>query len=161
MRFINPPGVIYLMRHGEKPTSAADHNLSPAGIARADQLSGYVPTLLEGRPLDYIFAAEDSKVSDRPVETATPLASALGLPINQSFANHDYRSLAKTILSTEIYAGKTILIVWHHGRIPALCGALGAKESPGKWPGTAFNLVWKLTYGPDGRASVQQITEPF
>jgi phosphohistidine phosphatase SixA len=158
---LNPPQVIYLMRHGEKPTSAADRNLSPAGIARADQLPGYVPTLLEGRPLDYVFAAEDSKDSDRSVETATPLADALGLPINQSFANDDYRSLAKAILSNETYAGKTILIVWHHTRIPALCGALGAINIPEKWPETEFNLVWKLTYGPDGRASVQQITEPF
>src|ERR1700754_2948898 len=133
----NPPQVIYLMRHGEKPTSAKDPNLAPAGVARADKLPGYIPTLLGGQPLDYIFAAKASKVSNRPVETATPLANALSLPINQSFANNDYRALAKAILSNETYAGKTILIVWHHGRIPALARALGATDlPPGKWAAT-------------------------
>src|SRR5437762_1337847 len=38
---------------------------------------------------DFVFATEPSKHSNRPVETVTPLATALNLPINDRFENTD------------------------------------------------------------------------
>ncbi len=153
------PRVVYLMRHADKPASAGDPHLSAAGVARAGKLPGYFPGLLGGQKLDAIFATSASKNSNRPVETATPLAASLNLPLNQSYGNRSYGALAGAIRSGS-YAGKTILIVWHHGTMPALAGALGA-SAPGKWPSSSFGLIWKVTYNADGSASLQQIQEPF
>jgi hypothetical protein len=159
---LNLPRAIYLMRHAEKPAAPHDPNLSAAGVMRAGRLPGYFPSLLaDDQAVDYIFATKASKNSDRPVETITPLAASLRLPIDQSYANGSYRALAQAILSNDSYAQKTILIAWHHGTLPKLARALGATNVPKKWPGTSFDLIWKLTYLPDGGASLQQIKEPF
>jgi phosphohistidine phosphatase SixA len=159
---LNVPRAIYLMRHAEKPDSSNDPHLSAAGVARADKLPGYFPTLLaDGQSVDYIFATKASKNSNRPVETITPLAESLRFPIDQSYANRSYRALAEAILSNGSYAQKTILIAWHHGTMPKLARALGARNVPKKWPGASFDMIWKLTYLPDGGASLQQIKEPF
>jgi hypothetical protein len=47
------------------------------------------------------------------------------LPINDTFRNEDYAHLAATLLSGK-YAGKVILIAWHHAKTPQLATALGA-----------------------------------
>jgi broad specificity phosphatase PhoE len=153
------PRVVYLMRHADKPDAAGDPHLSPAGVARAARLPGYFPGLLGGQKLDTIFATSASKASNRPVETAAPLAASLHLPLNQSYGNSSYSALAGAIRSGS-YAGKTILVVWHHGTMPALAQALGASP-PGKWPGSSFGMIWKVTYNANGNASLQQIHEPF
>lgn len=159
---LNLPRTIYLMRHAEKPTSPNDPNLSAAGVVRAEKLPGYFPSLLaDGQVVDYIFAAKASKNSNRSVETITPLAASLRLPIDQSYPDTSYRAIAENILSNGSYAQKTILIAWHHSTLPKLARALGATNVPKKWPGASFDLIWKLTYLPDGGASLQQIKEPF
>jgi hypothetical protein len=50
------------------------------------------------------------------------------------------------LLSDPKYAGKTVLIAWHHGKLPALAKALGAKDVPEKWDDGVFNRVWEITY---------------
>ena len=157
----NLPRAVYLMRHADKPASASDPHLSAAGVARAEKLPGYVPGLLDGQPLEHIFAAQNSKNSNRSVETVTPLAASLRLPINQSYASGSYAALAKAVRSDSAYGGKTILIAWHHSTMPKLARALGAANVPRKWPNESFDMIWKLTYNSDGSASLQQIKEPF
>src|SRR5258706_7065769 len=105
----NLPRAIYLMRHADKPASPGDPHLSEAGVARARKLPGYFPGLLGGQRLNYIFATAASKNSNRPVETVTPLAGSLHLPINQSYSNKSYGALAAAIRSNGSYAGNTIL----------------------------------------------------
>jgi broad specificity phosphatase PhoE len=159
---LNLPRVIYLMRHAEKPTEPHDPHLSAAGVARAGKLPGYFPGLLgNGRSLDFIFATGPSKNSNRPYETVVPLAGSLHLSVDQSFANSSYGALAEAIRSRGSYAGKTILISWHHGTLPALARALGAVSAPAKWPSSSFNMIWKLTYDSQGNARLEQIREPF
>jgi len=153
------PRVVYLMRHAEKPAERHDPHLSAAGIARAGKLPGYFPQLLGGQPLDVIFATGQSKNSNRPYETVVPLAGSLHLSIDQSYPNDSYGALAEAVRSR--YAGKTVLISWHHGTIPALARALGAVTAPAKWPSASFNMIWKITYDPQGVAKLQQISEPF
>lgn len=152
------PRAVYLMRHAEKPASVGDPHLSEAGIVRAKRLPAYIPGLT-GK-LDYIFATAASKNSNRPVETVTPLAGSLNLPVNQSYSNRSYAALGAAIRAGS-YAGKTILISWHHGTMPKLANALGATDAPAKWPDSSFNMVWMITYNPDGAAKLQQIKEPF
>ena len=80
------------------------------------------------------------------METVTPLARALRLKINNRFANDDYGSVVRHLYSSSAYSGRTILICWHHGRIPAFAKALGVPSPPSPWPDTQFDRVWKIEY---------------
>ena len=67
---------------------------------------------------DFIFATKNSKHSHRPLLTVMPLAKKLKLPINADFADEEFAKLANEVLHNSRYAGKTVLISWHHGMIP-------------------------------------------
>jgi hypothetical protein len=142
------PRTVLIIRHGEKPgdpssDSATDGtDLSTRGYERAASLAIYVPATF-GKP-DFLFATQASKHSNRPVETITPLAHALGLPIDDKHADDDYAKVASDVLTHSKYAGKLVLICWHHGKIPALTTALGGVPPMAKWPGAVFDRVWRI-----------------
>src|SRR5262249_36365134 len=100
---------------------------------------------------DFIFAARDSKSSHRPFETVAVLAEKLGLPINSTYHNEDFARMVREIFENPRYAGKTILICWHHSTIPELTRQLGGANSPDSWKGHVFDRVWQLTYDDKGK----------
>jgi hypothetical protein len=104
---------------------------------------------------DFIFATQKSNNSNRPVETVTPLSITIGLTINSGYANSTsgIDALAKAILGGQ-YAGKVVLICWHHGEIPAVATALGVSKPP-KWKSSAFDFLWQVTYSPKGKANLK------
>ena len=95
---------------------------------------------------DYLFATADSSQSSRPRQTITPTAAALGLSINNEYNNKQKHidDLA-ALLWTAPYAGKIVLICWHHGTIQELAGALNGTGAT-KWVGTVFDRLWVITY---------------
>jgi hypothetical protein len=101
---------------------------------------------------DFLFATAESGTSNRPIETITPLAGALHLPINpelkKPYGDKHYEDLAKWLLSTSTFAGKVILICWHHGTIPKLAEALHAPVPQRllKWDPAIFDRVWEIGY---------------
>src|SRR5262245_16200988 len=114
----NAPACVLLIRHGEKP--ADGEPLSAEGKRRGAAL----PKLFGALPKpDFVFAAKDSKKSHRCTETVAPLAKKLELKVDDRFANEDYAKLA-TELRERKYAGKTVLVCWHHGNLPELAGKL-------------------------------------
>lgn len=149
------PQTILVIRHAEKPAADADPDLSPEGKKRADALPDlFARSASRPDPFptpDFIFATAASKHSNRPVETVTPLAKKLNLAINSTFADDDYPRLVKELYSNPKYAGKTVLICWHHGTIPELATALGTTDVPKKWDGHVFNRVWVVTYDEAGK----------
>ena len=110
----NSPTKILIIRHGEKPgdpaTDSADdgRDLSPRGFERAAALAVYVPDTFG--PPDFLFATEETKHSNRPVETITPLAKVLGIEINSKHADDDFRKVADDIRDNAKYSGKLVLI---------------------------------------------------
>jgi len=156
-----PPATILIIRHAEKlpngdPTLSPD--LSPAGYARAQLLlKAFLP--LGVRPdlptPQYIFAAAPSSHSNRSALTVVPLADALHLQINQDFKDHDYAGLAAELLSGK-YAGKVVLVSWHHGKIPELATALGATPPYNPWPEDQFDRIWKIDYN-NGKAALHDL----
>ena len=153
-------GTILLMRHAEKPAGAADIHLSPTGAERAAELAGYIPKTF-GRP-DFLFAAANSKHSDRPLETIEPLAKATGRSIDSSHPDDDYAALAGQLLSKPQFEGKLTVVAWHHEKIPHFAKALGASEGdvPHPWDPDVFNLILQFSFKA-GRLTVQQVEEPF
>jgi hypothetical protein len=142
-----PPATILIVRHAEKLTDGR-LDLSPVGFKRAALLPDlFVPAgVRSDLPLPQVLIATgQSAHSNRPVETITPLAAALNLPIDSSVLNEDYGALAASLLSGR-YAGKVVLVSWHHGKIPALATALGAKVPYAVWPEGQFDRVWRIDY---------------
>ena len=151
-----PPATILLIRHAEKLTDGRI-DLSPIGFERARLLpkvfaSGARPDLPTPQVL---FATRESPHSNRPIQTVTPLATALHLPIDDSFRDNDYRALASTLLSGK-YAGKVVLVVWHHGKIPQLATALGATPPYKPWPEQQYDRIWRIDY-VNGKVTIQDL----
>jgi phosphohistidine phosphatase SixA len=142
------PSAVYVIRHAEKPDSADDPNLSSKGYERAKALAGVIPQHF--CTPDFIFATAPSKHSVRPLETVRPLAEVLKMKILDPYADADYAKLAHDLLTDPRYSGKTILVCWHHGAIPNLAKALGAKDAPDKWNPDVFDRVWLLKFA-DGK----------
>ena len=142
---------------------AAQPQLSCALHHKADEFHGrYREIPIKGKAPrfptpNYIFATERSKHSNRPVETVTPLGTAINLPINDGFADKDkdIKKMVNAILND--YPGKIVLICWHHGKIPDLAKALGIAKPP-KWDGKVFDRVWQITF-PKGKATLEDLPQ--
>jgi phosphohistidine phosphatase SixA len=139
------PKAIFIIRHAEKPDPNPDKDpdLTPRGVERATALVHVIPDHF--CTPDFIIATADSAHSNRPRETVTPLAKSLKLDLINSYATADIDQLAHDLLTDPKYAGKTILICWHHEKIPDLAKALGA-DAPKTWASDVFDRVWVLTF---------------
>jgi len=146
------PAMIFVIRHAEKPVGDdKDPNLTDTGFKRAKAL----PTLFLQQPgstklprfprPNALFATEAAKHSNRPIETITPLSQALHLPINHEYEDRETAAVAKEVLGGK-YAGKVVLICWHHGEIPHLVQALGVTDAPRKWDDMVFDQIWMIEY---------------
>src|SRR5215469_12180260 len=91
------------------------------GAYEAVQIAGTAPR--SSTPA-FIFVTKESKGSNRPVETITPLSAALNLIYDDKHSDSDYAKVATDILTHSQYAGKVVLVCWRHGNIPALAEAL-------------------------------------
>lgn len=108
---------------------------------------------------NFIFATQRSKNSNRPIETVTPLTTALNLHINDGHEDTDeeIREMTNAILNDFAFAGKIVLICWHHGKIPAIAKALRVAKPP-KWDAKVFDRVWQITYAK-GKASLLDLPQ--
>jgi len=152
------PARVLIIRHAEKPPDQANSiHLAPEGKKRAEALYQLFEASAK-RPdpfpkPDFIFAARNSSQSERSVETVTPLPEKLKLSVNAAYHNDDFARLARDLRRDPKYAGKTILICWHHGTAPLLARALKAADAPTAWRGSAFDRVWQIDYDATGKAT--------
>jgi hypothetical protein len=169
------PQQILIIRHAEKTGEKGDIHLSKQGQERAEVLFQLF-VAAKDRPEtfatpDFIFAASNEKDSQRPVETVTPLAMKLKLPIIDTYESKlpasliDKDSKAKPakgpgmlglrdeVFGTPKYFGKTILVSWRHGTISKLATTLKATKVPAKWEDDVFDRVWQITYDDQGNAT--------
>jgi broad specificity phosphatase PhoE len=148
-----PPKQVYLIRHGEKSGDKSDIHLNARGRERAAALVTLFRERLETPQA--LFASRRSAHSDREMETLMPLAAALHLKIDNRYADEEYPALAKDVLAH--YGGKTVLVCWHHGNLPALAGALGVKNAPSPWPEQQFDRVWRVRF--EGGVTLEDLPE--
>jgi hypothetical protein len=167
---VSYPRDVLLLRHAEKPDEKGDKHLTSRGAARAAALPSlfFIPNAFRTKPApfptpDYVFATSESKNSNRCVETLQPLAKALGdLAIHSKYANADYQALVDHLFGDGKHAGKTVLICWHHGKLPELTQAVLAKaknaakvkeQIPTHWEDNVFDRVWQFTFDDQGNAA--------
>lgn len=143
------PSQVIIIRHGEKPEKG--HDLSLQGEQRAEALVSFFQTnprmLTFGLPAA-VFASlpSDEDPSQREIETITPFASAVGLPVLSPYSSTDGAELAKLIKNNPTYAEKMVLICWEHSVMGDLASFLGVEPMPPPYPGDRFDLVYMITY---------------
>lgn len=153
--------VIYVIRHAEKPDDIKDSNLSATGFLRQQFLTDWFPKTF-GMP-DFIYASTPTNSSQRPYQTVFGLSAAANMPTALQYADEEYDRLAMNIAHHGKHFGKTTLVCWHHGRIPALLHELGAEKGtyPNHWPSDDFETVFKLEYTPFSYPKVTSFKMPF
>lgn len=163
------PDIIMIIRHAEKPadngptgvdaSGAKDkRSLTPQGWERAkalvDLFDPAPPNPVRAglaRPTAVFAARPDGNDSQRPSQTAQPLADHLRLPLNTEYSNGDEGQLASAIAATR----GAVLVCWQHGEIPTIVKKLGKQgitavpPPPGAWPDDRFDLIWVLTRDGD------------
>jgi len=158
---------LLIIRHAEKPDGDnGGPGLAPAGEARAKAYANYFQHFqLDGTPVKIgaIIATADSEDSDRPRLTVTPFSQASGLKIEQPFPDKEVKALAHWLAAGE--PNRTILIAWHHGKMPKLLNQLGADPDEllpdGVWPEDTYNWVIALKYDAQGDLTeAKKIVEP-
>jgi hypothetical protein len=168
---------ILLIRHGEKTGNPCkdgdgDPGLSPYGQERATLYVQFFDALWlstsnwqQSKPfrLDFLFAAADSKNSDRPRLTVTPLHDAHPeVPFDVSVPDAKYSELVGR-LKQDLYDNSGVLICWHHGEILDFANALlAAGNGPppvlppaATWPTekppcNVFGWVYQIVYDATG-----------
>lgn len=152
------PAQVIIIRHGEKDTT--NGQLLPKGQSRAGALAAYLtefdptstnPPLFNFGPPTAIFAARPALHSDdetiRCIQTVTPTAAKLKLPVHSPFGPLQENELAQLILNDPRYDGRNVLICWHHTLIAALIEAFGYAPPAGIIPyPNRFDLVWVMTF---------------
>lgn len=156
------PTQVLLIRHAEKPLQG--NSLSTKGRERAAALTPYfmeTEALLKQGQIVAIYAMKTSKnePSMRPIETVTPLATALQLTLNTNYEYDDYQRMVNEIMSEKSYHGRTVLICWEHHLIPEIARAFKALQSPTKWQDQIFDRVWSITISASNKASFQNIPQ--
>jgi hypothetical protein len=157
------PSRILLMRHAEKTGDPEDIHLSAEGVKRSARLATYIPQTF-GKP-DFVFAAARSKRSIGSIETVEPLAAAVGKTVQHDIEDRDFQQLVSEIFSNPDYRGKTIVVCWHHKKLPEIAAALGAAPGsyPSSWSEDVYNLIPDFRYDAksDAPPTVTNVVEPF
>jgi hypothetical protein len=158
------PAQVLIIRHAEKDEGTP--NLSADGYQRAQLLVNYfetTPAVTQyGTPVAiYAMAPKpgDPQSTERPIQTVTPLAQALGLKLNTSYTKKESDALVQEILSNPAYDGKMVLICWEHNAISDVVASFGVTPQPAPWPDSDFGSVWEINYSGDQISSFKQFSE--
>ena len=146
VRAIDQPAMILiLVRHGEKkivPPENKDPDLSPAGLARAQELR----RMFGDTGITAIYATQYKRTQ----QTVKPLAEKLGLPVTKIDAKKT-SELVKQIRSRG--AGQVIFIAGHNNSVPEIIAALGGPKLP-IIPETEYDNLYILIVQSDGSAKL-------
>jgi phosphohistidine phosphatase SixA len=140
-----PPLTLILVRHAEKkivPPENKDPDLSPAGVARAEELV----RLFGDSGIGTIYATQYKRTQ----QTVKPLADKLNIPVTQIEAKKT-ADLVKQIRAQK--AGQVIFIAGHNNTVPEIIAAMGGPQLP-IIPETEYDNLYILTVQADGSASL-------
>lgn len=144
------PERIILLRHAEKPADEADIHLSERGRQRADALADWATNSpawgTNNRPAAVFACKPTAKApSLRSIETVTPLAARLQLPVQTPFSAKKFAPLAQQILNDPAFNGKTIVICWARDELPQLAESFGVATGSVVCKSKTFDRLWITT----------------
>jgi len=140
-----PPVILILVRHAEKkivPPENKDPDLSPAGVARAEELV----RMFSDAGVTAIYATQYKRTQ----QTIKPLADKLRLPVTQVEAKQT-PELVKQIRARG--AGQVAFIAGHNNTVPEIIAAMGGPQLP-IIPETEYDNLYILTVQADGSAKL-------
>jgi broad specificity phosphatase PhoE len=113
---------VIFVRHAEKAAMPADDpGLSEAGKQRAAELARQLSEADVVAGIDAIYSTSYRRTE----ETAQPVATALGLPINSYDASNTETVMDQIVRQ---HKGKIVLVVGHSNTVPKLIGNMGASK---------------------------------
>ena len=139
------PTTIILVRHAEKaivPPENKDPDLSPAGMARAEELA----RMFSDSGIAAIYATQYKRTQ----QTVKPLADKLRLPVSQVEAKKT-ADLVKQIRARN--TGQVIFIAGHNNTVPEIIAAMGGPQLP-IIPETEYDNLYILIVQSDGPAKL-------
>lgn len=138
---------VILVRHAEKKIEPEnkDPDLSPAGLARAQELA----RIFSNTGITAIYATQFKRTQ----ETVKPLADKLGLAVTQVEAKKT-TELVKQIRARN--GGQVIFIAGHNNSVPEIIAALGGPQLP-IIPETEFDNLYILTVQGEGSAKLLKL----
>ena len=142
-----PSMTVILVRHAEKKIEPEnkDPDLSPAGLARAQELV----RIFSNTGITAIYATQFKRTQ----QTVKPLADKLGLPVTQVEAKKT-TDLVKQIRARN--TGGVIFIAGHNNSVPEIIAALGGPQLP-IIPETEYDNLFILTVQGDGSAKLLKL----
>jgi len=143
-----PPLTVILVRHTEKavvPPENKDPDLSPAGLARAEELR----KMFANAGITVIYATQFKRTQ----QTVKPLADKLGLTVTQVEAKNT-SDLVKQIRARS--AGQVVFVAGHNNTVPEIIAALGGPKLP-IIPETEYDNLYILTLPSDGPAKLLKL----
>lgn len=138
------PAIIYLTRHAEKVIGPDDPDLTPQGQARARQIAA----ILRSSGIARIYSTKPK----RAMQTAQPLATALGLTV-QAYEAAQVEQLVQEIRSK----GGPVLVVGHSNTVPPLVQLLGGVPGPDIDEKTEFDRLYQLIVAADGTVTTVRL----
>lgn len=179
-----PPDVIYIIRHGEKPYEPAheshphrgvdfrgkrnEHSLIPRGWQRSGALAAlFDPTQGPLRPglraperlVSPSYGGKNENAEHRTHQTISGVSERLGITIVADFAKGDEPKLARALARS---GPGIVLVCWEHSHIPDLASALPLAEGtviPKQWPDDRFDVIWTFTRATDHAYSFAQVPQ--
>ena len=134
------PGMVYLVRHGEKTPDEKDPALTAQGRQRAQNIA----TMLGKTGIAHVF----STPTNRTRQTAQPLAQANGLPVQE----YDPRA-PKALVEKVKGLNGPVLVVGHSNTLSELVRLFGGQ--PGlDIADNEYDRVYQLIPGADGVTTV-------
>jgi 2,3-bisphosphoglycerate-dependent phosphoglycerate mutase len=140
-----PPIILILVRHAEKkivPPENKDPDLSPAGLARAEELV----RMFSDAGVTAIYATQYKRTQ----QTVKPLADRLRLPVTQVEAKQT-PELVKQIRARG--AAQVVFIAGHNNTVPEIIAAMGGPQLP-IIPETEYDNLYILIVQSDGVAKL-------
>jgi broad specificity phosphatase PhoE len=139
---------VILVRHAEKkivPPENKDPDLSPAGLARAQELV----KMFGDSGIKAIYATQYKRTQ----QTVKALSDRVGIPVTKVEAKKT-SELVKQIRAKN--SGQVIFIAGHNNTVPEIIAALGGPQLP-IIPETEFDNLYILTVHNDGSATLLKL----
>ncbi|MEM8325696.1 histidine phosphatase family protein [Morganella morganii] len=141
---------LVFLRHGEKPDNDSGQ-LTGKGLHRALALADLLITRYGRADALYAAAPKQSKLGNslRSLQTITPVAIRLSLPVHLEFHAKETKALRDALLD-KAHHRHTVFVVWEHDNLSRVVRDI-LKQTGGDyagiptWPRDDFDSLWLLT----------------
>ncbi|KAI8610873.1 hypothetical protein BC830DRAFT_1172358 [Chytriomyces sp. MP71] len=130
-------GLVYLIKHGEKPSNRKQRNLNDRGLKRAKCLAEKYGT----QGLDGIFCPKyntKTLAHSRSCKTVEPLAKAASINLNSQYKTHDVQGVVAAIREQAKHGA--VLVAWQHDYLAEIATALVGRKI--KYKSGEFDTLW-------------------